>query len=186
VTNPTDQFRQELLTAQKISPELQTAYQKELNSMLHRPMTLRSAAPGSILLAVLLICTILVARAAFLYHVSHLMLAGYIILAAGFIFASILILRDLRNRTHSRKSVSSIANALTLAAGSLTVVALLLGLRNPSDPKSLFGAFYVFVFYFACAIWALDARISTAELTAREQSLRIEYHLADLADHLKK
>jgi len=154
--------------------------------MLNPPMTVRSAVPGLVLLVALLVCTILVARAALFHQVSHLMQAGYGVLVAGFIFASVVIIRDLRNRTHSRRSILSIANALTLAAGTLTVVALLLGLRNPSDPKSLFGAFYVFVFYFACAIWAIDARLSTADLSAREQSLRIEYRLADIADRLQK
>ena len=186
MTEPSDQFRQQLLAAQQISPELHAAYQKELDAILHPPMTTRSALPGSILLVLLLGCSILIARAAFLYRVAPLMLAGYATLVAAFLFASVLILRDLRKRTHSPKSVASIANALTLAAGTLTVVALMLGLRHSSDPKALFGAFYVFVFYFACALWSLDSRIAAAELSAREHSLRIEYRLADLAERLQK
>ena len=66
-------------------------------------------------------------------------------------------------------------------------MALIIGLRAPSDPKSLFGAFYVFVFYFACAIWALESRIASSELSdAAEQSLRIECRLADLAQRMQK
>jgi hypothetical protein len=95
-------------------------------------------------------------------------------------------IRDLRKRKHSRRSVFSIAILLTTTAGTLTVVALILGLRAPSDPKSLFGAFYVFVFYFACAMWALESRIAAAELASREQSLRIECRLADLAERMQK
>ncbi|HXE55405.1 MAG TPA: hypothetical protein VN541_20440 [Tepidisphaeraceae bacterium] len=73
-----------------------------------------------------------------------------------------------------------------MAAGVATVVALILGLRSPSAPKSLFGAFYVFVFYFACATWSLERRIASAELAAREQSLRVECRLADLVQRLQK
>lgn len=36
------------------------------------------------------------------------------------------------------------------------------------------------------AVWALESRIASAELTAREQSLRIEVRLADLAERLER
>jgi hypothetical protein len=49
----------------------------------------------------------------------------------------------------------------------------------------MFNAFLVFVFYVACISWSLDSRIAAAELAAREQMLRIEYRLADLAERLK-
>ena len=181
-----ESFRDQLLGAQKMSPDLEAAYRKELDAMLHPPMTARSAAPGIVLLITLLTCTALIARTAFVPPVGPLLLTGYAILAIAFFWSSVLILRSLRTRRHSHQSVSSIAGALTAAAGVITVVALLMGLRNPSDPKSLFGAFYVFVFYFACAIWALENRIKSAELSSREQSLRIEYRLAELSEHLAK
>lgn len=111
---------------------------------------------------------------------------AHIALGPGFVCASLYILHDLRHFRQSRNSIRSISGVLTATAGAITVAALLIGLRAPSDPKSLFGAFYVFVFYFACAVWALESRISSAELTAREQSLRIEYRLADLAERLEK
>jgi hypothetical protein len=115
-----------------------------------------------------------------------LLLCGWIILAAAFAYSSVLIIRDLLRRKHSRKSAHSIAGALYAAAGSLTVVALFLGMKTPSDPKATFGAFYVFVFYFACAIWSIENSISRAELAAREQMLRLECRLADLAERLGK
>ena len=55
----------------------------------------------------------------------------------------------------------------------------------PGDPKSMFNAFFVFVFYVACIAWTLDSRIGAAELAAREQSLRLECRLADLAEKLQ-
>ncbi len=169
-----------------MSPSLRDAYQKEVDTLLRPPMTKRSGLLGSVLAVGLLVTTALIVRADLVYHVRGLMLAGHAALAAGFLAASFLIIRDLRKWKHSRRSVFSIASLLTAAAGTITVVALILGLSAPSDPKSLFGAFYVFVFYFACAIWAVESRIAAAELTAREQSLRIECRLADLAERLQK
>ena len=180
-----DEFRRQLLASQEISRPLQQAYERELESLRNPRMTVRSALPGMLLLVLLVACTIQIGRAMLFYQVSVLMRCGYAALAVGFVAASAIIARDLLRRKHEKRSVSSIAGVLTLAAGVVTVVALILGLRAPSDPKSLFGAFYVFVFYFACAVWSLDARIASSELSAREQSLRIECRLADLAERLK-
>jgi hypothetical protein len=133
-----------------------------------------------------LVLIALIARADIIYHVRGLALVAHMALGAALLWASVLIVRDLRRRTHSLKSVYSLAMVFTWAAGTMTVVALLLGLGHQSDPKSLYGAFYVFVFYFACAVWGLETRIASAELAAREQSLRIECRLADLAERLQK
>ncbi|HEY2585087.1 MAG TPA: hypothetical protein VGI81_04895 [Tepidisphaeraceae bacterium] len=165
---------------------MRDSYRQDLDAMLRPALKPRSALIGTVLLVLLMGCAILIVRADLVYHVRGLMLAGHVALAVAFVAASGLILRDLRKLKHSQKSVASISGILTLAAGVLTVVALLIGLRSPSDPKSLFGAFYVFVFYFACAIWSIENRIASAELASREQSLRIEYRLADLAERLEK
>jgi hypothetical protein len=184
--NQSEEFRQKLLGVQEMSPALRDAYQKEVDALLQPPTTKRTGLVGAVLALGLLVTTALIARADLFYHLRGLMLVGHAVLAAGLLGASVLIIRDLVKRTHSRRSVLSMASLLTQAAGTLTVVALILGLRHPSDPKSTFDAFYVFVFYFACAVWGLDARIAIAELAAREQSLRIECRLADLADRLQR
>ena len=186
MTNPAPEFREQLFNLQEVSPAMRDSYRKELDVMLRPPLKARSAFIGIVLLVLLLGCTVLIARADLVYHVRGLMLAGHLALAAAFVCASVFIMRDLRKLRHSQKSVASISGILTVAAGTLTVVALLIGLRSPSDPRSLFGAFYVFVFYFACAIWSVENRIASAELAAREQSLRIEYRLADLAERIEK
>jgi hypothetical protein len=182
---PTD-FRQKLFGAQDISPNFRAAYQREVDSMLRPTLTARQAIPGIFLLILLIPATVLIVRNMILHHVGPVMLAGWIILASVFAYSSFLIVRDLLRGTHSRESASSIAGALYLGAGVLTVVALMSGMRAPADPKSTFGAFYVFVFYFACAIWSLENRIGRAELAAREQMLRLECRLADLAEKLGK
>jgi hypothetical protein len=181
-----DAFRERLLGAQKLSKDLESAYRKEIDHMVHPPMTARSATPGVVLMVLLLTCAVLIVRTAVVHPVGPLLLTGYVVLALAFVWAAVLIIRDLRKRRHSQKSTASVVGALTAAAGTITVVALLMGLKNPSDPKSLFGAFYVFVFYFACAVWALEARVKSAELASREQGLRIEYRLADLAERMGK
>jgi hypothetical protein len=71
------------------------------------------------------------------------------------------------------------------AAGMLTVVAMLRGMNAPADPSSTFQVLFALVFYIACLFWNLDSRIGAAELAAREQMLRIEYRLANLAERLQ-
>jgi hypothetical protein len=186
MSEESNEFRQRLLGAQKMSSDLERAYRKEVEEMVHPPMTARSALPGAVLMVILVICAGLIVRTAIVHSVGPLLMSGYAVLAVAFVWAAALIIRDLLRRRHSQKSVGSVAGALTAAAGTVTVVALLMGLKNPSDPKSLFGAFYVFVFYFACVMWALENRIKSAELAAREQGLRIEYRLADLAERMGK
>ena len=80
----------------------------------------------------------------------------------------------------------SIGHILMTSAAAITVITLLIGLNAPDDPASTFNAFFMFVWYFACFSLALENRIADAELTAREQMLRIEYHLAELAEQLQK
>jgi hypothetical protein len=184
--DPSGEFRQKLLNLQEMSPPLREAYQKELEALLNPSLTPRKGMFGAVLLIGLLVTTALIVRADFFYHVRGLLLVAHAALAAAFLWASFLIIRDLRKWKHSRRSVSSIANVLSGAAGIITVVALILGLHSPSDSKSIFDAFYVFVFYFACAMWCLENRIAAAELSSREQSLRIECRLADLAERLQK
>jgi hypothetical protein len=169
-----------------MTPALRDAYQKELEAIIEEPLTARKVVPGVVLLVVLVVCTLGIVHNLFFYTPGPLVLVAWTALAVVFAWASYLIVRDLVRGKHSKKSVSSIAGGLTIAAGIATVVALLIGLRAPSDPKSTFDAFYLFVFYVACVSWSLESRIGAAELAAKEQMLRIECRLADLAERLQK
>jgi hypothetical protein len=60
------------------------------------------------------------------------------------------------------------------------------GLRAPSDPASTFGVLYGFALLTVCIAWSLQNRMAAAELASREQMLRIECRLADLADRLQQ
>jgi hypothetical protein len=184
--NQATEFRQKLLDAQEMSPALRASYEEELDRMLHPTLTHRTASIGISLLVLLVVCTLALVRNMLVVDVGPLTLVGWAIMAAAFSYASYLIVRDLWQRKHSPKSVSSIAQALYLAAAAITVVALLIGLQKPSDPASTFNAFFVFVCYVACLAWTIESRIAASELAAREQMLRIEFRLADLADKLEQ
>ena len=118
-----EDFRLQLLNVEKVSPPLRDAYRKEVDAMLHPPMSARSSAPGITLLLLLVTCAILIVRADLVYHVRSLLLVAHIALAGAFAGASGLIIRDLRTWKHSHQSASSVANLLTLAAGIVTVIA---------------------------------------------------------------
>jgi hypothetical protein len=177
---------QRLINAEAITPALRSSYQAELETMLHPKFTPRTAVPAILLLMVLAACVIGLVRNMLFHEAAPLVLVGWVVLASSFTWAGALIARDLWLKKHSRKSQFSISRLLSAAAGTITVVALLIGLSKPSDPASTFNAFYVFVFYVACIAWSLDSRIAAAELAAREQMLRIECRLADLAERLQK
>jgi hypothetical protein len=63
---------------------------------------------------------------------------------------------------------------------------LLKGMHAPADPASTFGVLLVFTFAAVCTSWSIANRIAAAELSAREQALRLECRLADLAQRLPK
>jgi hypothetical protein len=179
-------FLERLYGGESLSPTLKSSYQAELDAMLHSKLSPRKAAMGVLLLVVLLACVAGLVRNMFLYDEKPLVLVAWSVLAIAFTMAAALIVRDLWLRQHTAKATFSIAQLLTGAAGTLTVVSLLLGMSEPANPASTFNVLYTFVFYFACTSWALDGRIAAAELAGREQMLRIEYRLADLAERVGK
>jgi len=179
------EFRQKLFSAQEMSPALRASYEDELERMTNPKLSTQSWLVGLLLLVVFLVCAIGSLRNMFVFKWDLLSLSGAAVLTAAFFYASYLILRDMRVGKRSSKSETSIAQSLTGAAGCITVVNLLIGLQKPSDPASTFNALFVFVFYVACLTWSLERRISGAELAAREQSLRIECRLVDIAQRLE-
>ena len=113
MTEPSTEFRNQLLNVERISPELREGYRRELDAMLHPPLTARSGAIGIVLLTLLVICIGLIVRADLVYRVQTWMLVAHIALAVGFAFAAMLILRDLRKWKHSPKNLSEAGAVLT-------------------------------------------------------------------------
>jgi hypothetical protein len=185
MNNESSKFIERLTSAQDVSPALRASYQAEMQSMREPKLTARPALIGIAMFVALVVCTILIVRNMFIYDVSALTLTSWATLAIAFSVTAFLIGRDLWRGKHSPKSVFSIGHIFTFAAGAMTVATLLIGLSEPSKPASMFNAFFIFVFYYACSEWATQNRIAAAELAAREQMLRIECRLADLAEKLK-
>jgi hypothetical protein len=182
--NKSSKFIERLASAEEVSPALRASYQAEMQSMLEPKLTATPKLVGIVMLLVMVVFSVLLVRNMFIYEVSALILVGWATLAIAFAVTALLIGRDLWRGKHSPKSAFSIAHVLNFGAGSITVVSLLMGLNKPGDPASMFNAFFVFVFYFACSEWATYSRIAAAELAGREQMLRIECRLADLAEKL--
>jgi hypothetical protein len=184
MTHKSTDFLERLSRAEEISPALRASYQAEMDAMLQPKLSARRALPGIGLLVVFVIGTAALVRNMFVYNEPPLVFAAWATLAIAFSAAAFYIGRDLWRGKHSPKSAFSISWILTFAAGSMTAASLVMGLSAPPDPSSMFNAFFLFVFYFACSEWSMHNRIAAAELAAREQMLRIECRLADLAERL--
>jgi cation transport ATPase len=180
------EFRQRLLETQATTPALRDAYQKELEAMLRPPLKWQRRIPGIVLLLILIGCVIALARNIIVHRPGPLVLTAWVTLAGTFSFVAALMLRSLWQGKFEWKWYFSVASALYMAAAMITVITLMKGMSAPSDPASTFSALYVFVFMVVCLGWMLDNRITAAELATREQMLRLESRLADLAEALKK
>ncbi len=186
MNDKSSEFIQRLTSAQDMSPALRASYQTEMDAMLEPKLSARPAFVGIVMAVALVVCTALIVRNMFIYDANALTLTSWATLAVAFGSAAYLIVRDLLRGRHSPKSAFSIGHILNFAAGAITVCSLLMGLNKPGDPASMFNAFFVFVFYFACSEWSVHNRIAAAELAAREQMLRIECRLADLSERLNQ
>jgi hypothetical protein len=100
-------------------------------------------------------------------------------------FAAAWIARDLWRGKSVRKSSFKIADLFYGTAGMLTVMSLLHGMQAPANPASTFGVLFMFVFLFVCGVWSLLNRIASAELSTREEMLRIECRLAEISERLQ-
>ncbi|MBA3485085.1 MAG: hypothetical protein H0T51_25090 [Pirellulales bacterium] len=178
-------YIQRLLDAEEISPTLRSSYQSELDAMLAPALTPRKAASGVTLLVILLVGVAALLHNLFVVEAEPLVTVGWLALLAGFGGAAFLVARDLWLKKHSKKSQFAVTYLICGAAGMLAVVTMLRGMSEPADPASTFHVLFALVFYIACLFWNLDSRIAAAELAAREQMLRIEIRLADLAERLR-
>ena len=183
-SQPSD-YIQRLLDAEDITPALRSSYQSQLDAMLAPALTPRKAAAGVTAFVILLVAAVALLRNLLVVEAEPLVKVGWLALLAGFGGAAFLFARDLWLKKHSKKSQFAITHLMAGAAGMLTVVTMLKGMSEPTDPASTFHVLFALVFYIACLFWNLDSRITAAELAGREQMLRIEYRLADLAERLK-
>lgn len=177
---------QRLINAEEISPALRRSYQAELDTMLAEPLTPRKAAPGVFLLVLLILgCAVLI-RNLIVVDAKPAVQAGWLSLLIGFAAACYPIVRDLRQKKHSKKSLIAVTTYITTAAVLLTAMAMIRGMSAASEPASTFHVLFALVFLIICQFWSLDSRMSAAELASREQMLRLEFRLAELGDFIKE
>jgi hypothetical protein len=87
---------------------------------------------------------------------------------------------------HTWRAYFGVGGMLYTAAGITMTLALLRGMRASHDPASTFGAIVALTFLVVCLGWALQNRIDGALLSTREQMLRLESRMAELAERLEK
>jgi hypothetical protein len=179
-------LRKRLLDAQEMTPALRDACHKELSAMLEHRLAPRTRLSLFALLLLMLTFTIVGLRAQLFYYPGPLIYGVWttftIVCAGGALWIGWAIWRG----RFLWSSYFPVADAFTVAATVITVLTLGLGLRAPSDPASVFGALYAFAFLGICIAWSLHNRIAAAELAAREQMLRIECRLAEMAGRLEQ
>jgi hypothetical protein len=184
--NESTEFRQRLLDAEQTTPALRDAYQKELHAMLHHTLTPRARLP---LVGLLLVLAALTGGIAYRMLVSYpgpLVYGAWateLVLCASF---ALWITRVLWQGTTAWTAYFRMGDVIGVAAGLITVLALFDGLRDPHDPASTYNVLFVLVLFVQCLAWSLLNRIASAELAGKEQMLRIECRLAELADRLQK
>lgn len=183
MNDKSSKFIEQLTHADDISPALRASYQAELEAMLQPKLKRGQKLMGILLLIGLAAGVGGVVQNLFVVTARPIVIAGWLVLAATFLAAAWVAGRELWRGKASPKS-DSIPYILRFAAAAITVMSLLAGVGSPDKAAAMFSSFYVFIFYFACSEWAVHSRIAAAELAAREQMLRIECRLADLADRL--
>jgi hypothetical protein len=186
MNDKSSKFIEQLMHTESISPALRASYQAELETMLQPKLKRGQKLTGILLFVGLAGGVGGVVRNLLVVTARPIVIAGWLVLAATFAIAAYVVGRDLWRGKSSPKSEYSIPYALRFAAAAITVMSLLAGLGAPDKAAAMFGSFYVFIFYFACSEWAVHTRIAAAELTAKEQMLRIECRLAELSERLSK
>jgi hypothetical protein len=178
------EFRQRLFEAEEMTPALRDAYHQELDAILHETLTPRKRLPSMVILMILVVCAVGIIVAMFI-HRGVVFYSSAVTMLVFCTLAAAWIARDQWRGTFARKSSLKMADLFYGTAGVLTVLALFNGLRAPSDPATTFHFLFPFVWFMACLGWSLLNRIAAAELTMREEMLRIECRLADLAEKLR-
>ena len=184
-TNQPD-FRQQLLDAQNMSPTLRDVCHKEIAVLSQHTLTPRTSGLLVLLLLAMLLFTAVGLRALMFHYQGALLYGVWTIFTLASAAGALWIGGSLRRGRFQWRSYFPIADAFAVAAAATTVLTLLMGTRSPENPSSSFTVLYALTFLVICIAWSLHNRIAAAELAAREQALRIECRLVDLAGRMQR
>jgi hypothetical protein len=184
MANKPTSFRQQLFEIEEMTPSLRDAYRRELDTLVHDTLTPRKRLPSILFLLIMIVGAIGEVWTMIVHAGDSRFYVSAATMLVAFAIGGAWIARDLWRGKSVRKESYKFADVFYGAAGVLTVVQLLHGMFAPADPRSTFGAFFMFVFLFVCGAWSLVNRISAVELTAREHMLRIECRIAELAERV--
>lgn len=179
-------LRNRLLDAQEMTPELRDECHKALAAMLEHTLTPRARLSLFALLLLMLTFTAVGLRGLLFYYPGPLIYGVWIMFTVSCAGGASWIGRSIWRGRFLWSSYFPLADAFAVAATVITVLALAFGSRAPSDPTSVFGALYAFAFLAISIAWSLHNRIAAAALASREQTLRIECRLADMARRLQR
>ena len=181
-------FRNRLLDAQPMTPQLRDEYRKELEGLMVHKLSPRARLVNGLLVLVWIALAGACVYAAIVHRDSPKSTVDWWInLAMYFAVFVTLTIGGLRNAItgrHTWKAYFNVAGMFFTAAGVTVTMVLLRGLRAPQDPASTFGAIFALVFLIVSLGWALQNRIDAARMDAREHALRLEYRLAELMERL--
>ena len=187
MSEPTGEFRERLLDAQRTTPALREEYRRELDKLLHVQLTPQSRwlTVGGIVVslgfAIACIASLIV------HHAKPgvwFLLPAY---SAIFLLAALALILALRRGGFARRSAFTVVEQLGGAmVGIYVTVALFRGMRAPADPVSIYWTVWAVLFAMVGFAWGTGNRIAAATLETREHLLRIESRLADLAERTSK
>ena len=186
MSDKSSDFRDRLLEVQTITPTLRDEYQRKLTAVLEYRLTPRSRFALAALLLVMLIFAGVGARALLFYYRGPWLYGVWVVFTLICAASAVWIAASLWKGRFLWRSYFPVADLFTVAAAVITVLVLTMGLRAPSDASSSFAALYALTFLTVCVAWSLHNRIAAAELAAREQALRIECRLAELASGIRR
>jgi hypothetical protein len=186
VPNEPTHFRDQLLDAQRTTPELREEYRRELAAIVTQKLTPRKRAETWLWLIASVAFAAWCGFGLIRHHdktVPLIVLPVFIVFAAAH---AVWLARALHRGEFAWRSNFKLLETWTFASGVVLTVALFRGMRAPADPASTFGLLFAFIFYACCAGMSLQNQFRSAAMTTREQMLRLESRLADLADRLGK
>lgn len=184
MSNNPNNFRERLLQSQDFTPGLRAEYEKELDAILHEAPSRKNRLLAIVLLLITLAVVAGEVRALIVYRGDYSFYIGAVTMLLGCALASAWLIRDLCKTKVAKKSAHQVSELFYAVATVLTVASLIHGLGAHGNPASTFDALFVFVFLFVCAVWSLANRITASEMAMKEQTLRLECRLADLAERL--